>query len=133
MRMKPAICTTLFAAATLLGACGGGSDGVGGSGSCTPGQTASIDIQPGGVKPSAVCVLPGGSVTFKNSDTATHDIESGSTCTPLDLGVIPPSESRTATLPTVAVCSFHDALNASNGAFDGTVAVTQPPATGPGY
>lgn len=132
--MKTPAYLTSILMATLLGACGGSSsDGSSGTGSCTPGSTASISITSTGVTPKAVCVLPGGTVTFKNNDTAQHDIESGTTCTQLNLGVIAAGGTATATLPTAEICPFHDQLNPTNTAFQGTVAVTTGPVGGPGY
>lgn len=124
-----------LAAAGLAVGCGGGGGGGGGggSGSCTPGASASISITAGGVTPKAVCVLPSGTVTVTNSDAVAHDIESGGSCTELNLGSIAAGAQRTVTLPTTEVCSFHDAGNPSNAAFQGTVAVTSAPASGPGY
>jgi plastocyanin len=131
--MKAGISVAVFLLVPLLGACGGGAGDGGGSGTCTPGSTASIRITSSGVSPTAVCVLPGGTVTFTNNDSAAHDIESGATCTELNLGSIAAAQSKSATLPTVEVCPFHDAGAPSNMAFQGTVAVTSAPAQGPGY
>ncbi len=122
----------LPAVMALLGACGGDDTGDG-SGSCTPGASAAFTITSTGVSPKAVCVLPGGSVTFTNNDAVPHDIQSGGVCTELNLGVIAPSASATAMFPVTQVCTFHDAGAPSNAAFQGTVAVTSAPATGPGY
>jgi hypothetical protein len=126
---------TLFAAAALLGACGGTDNGTGG-GTCTPGPTASFSIMAAGLTPKAVCVLPGtGTVTFRNDDTAAHDIEdSGTTCPQLNLGVIAAGATRTTVaFPTATVCQFHDQLAPTNTAFQGTVAVTTGQVGGPGY
>ncbi len=134
--MKTPTYLTSILTATLLGACGGPqSSGSSGTGTCTPGSTASISITAMGVTPEAVCVLPNGTVTFTNTDTATHDIEeSGTTCTQLNLGPIAAGTSKTtAAFPAVEVCQFHDQLNATNTAFQGTVAVTTAPQPGPGY
>ncbi len=132
--LKTLACLTSILMAALLGACGGSSSsGSSGTGSCTPGSTAAFSITSTGLAPKAVCVLPGGTVTFKNNDTAQHDIESGTTCTQLNLGVIAPGGSATATMPTAEICTFHDQLNPTNTAFQGTVAVTTAPAPGPGY
>jgi hypothetical protein len=113
-------------------ACGGGGSSGGSGGSCTPGSTASMTLTSSGVSPKAVCVLPGGTVTFTNNDAAAHDIE-GSGCTELNLGPIAPAASKSATFPTSETCTFHDAGSPSNAAFQGTVAVTSAPASGPGY
>jgi plastocyanin len=131
--MKTPTYLTSILTATLLGACGGSQSSGGGTGTCTPGSTASFSIMSTGVTPKAVCVLPGGTVTFMNADTAQHDIESGTTCTQLNLGVIAAGGSATATFPTVEVCPFHDQLNPTNTAFQGNVYVTTAPAPGPGY
>lgn len=125
---------TVIAGAILLG-CGGSSDGGGnGTGTCTPEDTATITITGSGVTPTAVCVLPNGTVTFRNDDTASHDIQSGATCTQLNLGVIAAGGSATTEpFPTETVCQFRDELNPDNAAFQGLVAVTDTPGTGPGY
>jgi len=125
--------STAAAAAQLLAACGGGSSSSSSSGSCTPGPTATITITAGGFTPRAVCVLPSGTVNFTNSDTATHDIESGTTCTQLNLGPIPAGQTKTVTFPTTEICTFFEAAQSSNAAFQGTVAVSSAPTTGPGY
>ncbi len=133
--MKRGAWVTLIGAA-LLGACGGGSSSKQGGGSCTPGQSASVGIGASGFTPVAVCVLPAGTVTFTNHDSAAHDVEASSTasaCTGLNLGSIAAGQAATASFPTAAVCTFHDAAHASDMAFQGTVAVTTGQATGPGY
>jgi plastocyanin len=129
--MRLGIYLALCAAAASLGGCGG--TGNGGGGTCNPGATASITIKNTGVSPTAVCVLPTGSVTFTNSDTVQHDLVSDGTCPELDTGIIAASASAMVTFPTAKVCAFHDTVNPSNTAFQGTVAVTTAPATGPGY
>lgn len=124
----------VLAAAALLAACGGGgTSGGGGSGSCTPEQTALVTITAGGFAPKAVCLLPGGAVTFANGDSVAHDIESGMTCQALNLGPIAAGQSRSVTLPTAATCPFFDAARSNDPAFQGTVAVSSAPTTGPGY
>ena len=130
--MTRGACGALFAAAAIAG-CGGGSSSTQGNGSCTPGQSATVTITASGVSPQAVCVLPTGSVTFRNTDTAAHDIESTGTCTELNLGSIAAGQSATAGFPTTATCTYQDATHAGNGAFQGTVAVSSAMTTGPGY
>ncbi len=133
--MRAGACSTMIAAALIAG-CGGGSSSSQGNGSCTPGQSASLSVASTGFSPQAVCVLPGGTVTFTNHDTAPHDVEETGTtagCTGLNLGSIAASQSATASFATAATCQFHDAAHASDAAFQGTVAVTTGPATGPGY
>ncbi len=123
----------LIAAAAVIAACGGGSSSKQGNGSCQPGMTATVNITAGGVAPQAVCVLPNGTVTFNNGDTAAHDIESTGACTQLNLGSIAAGQSATAMFPTTATCTYQDAAHAGNAAFQGTVAVSTGTTTGPGY
>jgi plastocyanin len=132
--MKAAVCSTLLVAAVvMLGGCGGGGSSTSGSGTCTPGRTASVAVSATGFSPVAVCITPDGSVTFTNGDTVAHDIESGVTCTALNLGEIPAGQSKTATFPTETTCPFFDAAHSTDTAFQGTVAVSTNPTTGPGY
>ncbi len=123
----------LIAAAALAAACGGGSSSKQGNGSCNPGQTATVNITANGVSPQAVCVQPNGTVTFNNTDTAAHDIQSTGTCAELNLGSIAAGQSATAMFPTTATCTYQDATHAGNAAFQGTVAVSSSMTTGPGY
>ncbi len=122
------------AAALGVGACGGGGGGggSGGGSTCSPGQTASLTLQATGLSPPNVCVLPGGSVTFHNADTADHDVEFDTPGCPT-VGDIAPGAQVTATFRTQQNCSFHDARNASSSAFQGTVAVTTATVGGGGY
>jgi plastocyanin len=136
--MERGVRAGLIAAAALFAGCGGGSSGGsggggGGSGSCTPGQSASVSITSAGLSPMAVCVVPGGTVTFTNHDTVAHDIESTGTCPQLNLGSIAAGQADTAMFPTTATCTFGDATKPGNAAFQGTVAVASAPVTGPGY
>ncbi len=128
--MKAATGSIVVALAFLAG-CGG--SGGGGSGSCAPGATATVKVGSAGFSPKAVCVLPAGSVTFTNTDTVAHDIESGMVCLELNLGPIPAGQSATATFPTAQTCSFFDAAHSTDAAFEGTVAVTSGTVSGPGY
>lgn len=135
-RMTTQYGLTLFAAAALLGACGGSSSS-GGSPTCTPGTSTTVTITATGVSPKAVCVLPTtGRVTFINNDTAAHSIaDAGTTCPELNLGSIAGggNTATTATFPAAVVCQFHDSLAPTNTAFQGTVAVTTGMVGGPGY
>ncbi len=118
-------------AALGLAACGGGG---GGGASCTPGMTAAIAITAMGTSPTNVCVQPGGTVTFTNNDTVAHVIEFNTPAScPQTVGSIPPGGQVTATFPTQVNCSFHDATQPTNTAFQGTVAVTPVTVTGGGY
>ncbi len=120
-----------FGLAAALSACGGGSSDSGST--CTPGGTAAFTIGASGVSPGAVCVLPGGAVTFTNTDTVAHSVASSdAVCPALDLGAIDPSGSKTATLPSVATCRFRDPNAPTNTAFQGVVAVTLQTVSGGG-
>jgi hypothetical protein len=125
--------------ASLLGitACGGSSTtGTGGTvgGSCTPRQTSAVVLSASGASPKAVCVLPGGTVTFTNGDTVAHEFQwSGASCPAANLGPIAASQSAVASFPAEALCNFQDAAAPANVAFQGTVAVSTGVATGPGY
>ncbi len=125
----------IAAAAALLAACGGASSSKQSTGSCTPGTTASVTISSSGISPTNTCVLPGGTVSFANQDSAAHTVNAttaGAGCAGLNLGSIPGNSSKTSgTLPTAMACSFSDGT--SNPAFAGTVYVQSAPATGPGY
>jgi plastocyanin len=129
--MKRAGNLLVTAAVLLAGGCGGGADG--GGGSCTPTGSATLTLSASGVTPKAVCVLPGGSVTFVNDDTVAHTIAGDGACAALDVGPIASMGSEAATFPTEQVCQFHESAQPTNTAFQGTVAVTTAPATGPGY
>jgi plastocyanin len=123
----------LWWTALAVGALAGCGSSNSGGGSCTPVSTTNIAISSTGVTPKAVCVLPGGTVKFNNDDTAAHDIESGASCPALNLGSIAAGANATATLPTSGTCNFHDELDPTNVAFQGTVAVTSATTSGPGY
>ncbi|BDG05126.1 cupredoxin domain-containing protein [Anaeromyxobacter oryzae] len=124
--------TVVVAAAALVGGCGGSSASTGGSGGCTPTQPASVAIDASGFTPKILCVPAGGTVTFTNGDSASHDIESGMTCQGLNLGTIAAGQSKTVAFPGAATCPFFDAAHSSDAAFQGTVTVTPTPSTGGG-
>ncbi len=130
--MRFVTCLALGFAALGLAACGGGG---GGGASCTPGMTAAIAINSTGISPMNVCVQPGGTVTFTNNDmAAAHDIEFNTPASCPTVGSIAPAGGKvTATFPTQENCSFHDATQATNTAFQGTVAVTPVTVMGGGY
>jgi len=123
----------VVAVALGAAACGGsGGGGGGGSNSCSPGPSASMSITASGLSPVNVCVQPGGTVTFSNTDQAVHDIEFDSTGCPT-VGDIAAGAQMAVTFPTQGNCTFHDGRNASNAAFQGTVAVTAVQVSGGGY
>ena len=126
--MRVAHCITLLVGTALLGACGGTSSSGGGAG-CA--MTATASIAAAGVTPKAICVVPGGSVTFTNGDTAQHNMAVTGTSCPAGPGLLNPGASGTATFPTATACQFHDALAPTNTAFQGNIAVNAAPP--PGY
>jgi len=123
----------LGVAAASVAACGGNGGGGGGGGSCTPGSTASMTISSSGISPKAVCVLPSGTVTFTNSDSVQHGIAFDTSCSSVTDVSVDAGGSKPVTFPTVQTCTFHDRDSATNGAFQGTVAVAQAAVTGSGY
>jgi hypothetical protein len=133
MRRTLAVWIGLVAAMGLQ-ACGGSdSPATGGSGTCSPASSARITLASTGISPKAVCVLPGGTVTFVNGDVATHDMEPVGTCTATNFGPVAAAGTRVVTFPSAQTCNFQDAGSPSSTAFQGTVAVSDAPTTGAGY
>jgi plastocyanin len=114
-------------------ACGGDSGTGGGSNTCTPGSTAAIAFTATGLSPQNACVLPNGTVTFTNNDTAAHSVVFDTQGCPTVGDIAPGGGHVNATFPTQANCTFHDGANATNTAFRGTVAVAASVQTGGGY
>jgi len=93
-----------------------------------------MTISSSGVSPKAVCVLPSGTVTFTNSDTAPHGVEfDASACPGVSSVTVAAGTSKAVPFPLVATCTFHDSGSPANSAFQGTVAVAQAAVSGPGY
>jgi len=130
--VRPVRWLALLALGLASAACGGSSGG-GGSATCTPSGTAAIAITAKGTSPQNACVTPGGTVTFTNNDTTAHQIEFGAADCPANLASIPAGGQVSPVFPTQANCLYHDALNASNTAFQGTVAVSNATVSGGGY
>jgi plastocyanin len=120
-------------------ACGGGSSPSGPSGSVTvisrdggngP-SGATITITSAGVSPSSVTVAAGQSVTFVNSDSRSHEIASNphpqhGSCPSIEagLGTLTPGQTRTThAFANAGTCGFHDHLNDSNRALQGTITI----------
>ncbi len=122
-----------LSAAALLAACGG-SGGGNGSGSCNPGATASFTINRTGITPSAACVQLTGAVSFNNTDTAAHTLTSGD-CTELNNVTVAAAPAVTAPVQFNATSSKTCTFSVSPGgsSFQGTLAVTNAVAQGPGY
>lgn len=120
-------------AVVALCACGGGGGG-GGGGTCNPGATAAFTIRSTGITPTAVCVLPSGTVSFNNADAVAHTVTSTDCAAELSgLGSIT-ANGGTATASfgtTQKTCTF--SVNPGNAPFQGTIGVTSVPQQGPGY
>ncbi len=102
--------------------------GCGGSGGGAP-ASADFQITAAGVTPVTVTIASSGHVSFVNKDAAAHQITSS--CGALQS----PSLATNATFTSApiagpATCTFSDALNPANSAFNGTVNVSAP---APGY
>ncbi|MGC4000477.1 MAG: hypothetical protein QM767_24735 [Anaeromyxobacter sp.] len=122
-----------MAALLVATACGGGGGGGGGgSQTCNPGTRTTFTIDSTGVSPKAACVKPGGTVHFENEDSVAHGIASDD-CAVLDVANLDSMTSTEVSPPSVAVCTFHDATDPTNTAFQGTLAVTNGQVTGGGY
>jgi plastocyanin len=131
-----------MAMASLLAtaACGGGSptapsgsgSGSGGGTGGTANDTATITITAAGVSPSSVTIRQGGRVTFTNSDTRPHDMDSDphpehTDCPALnDVGFLSAGQSRTSgNLTTVRTCGFHDHNQPSTTSLQGRITIVQ--------
>ncbi len=125
---------SLLAAVLAAGAasCGGSSSPTeptmtGGGGA----STASIALTPSGVSVHLLTVAPGAAVTFMNSDSAPHEMASDphpvhTQCPELNGPVLPPGASFTATMANMPeTCGFHDHLNPTNTALQGTITVSR--------
>ena len=104
---------------------GGGGSGIGGAGS----SEATITITSAGVLPNSVTISSGNWVTFVNSDTVTHDIESDpypthTDCPGLNIGILTPGQRRdSVALTDIRTCGYHDHLRPTLPVFQGTVRV----------
>ena len=125
----------------LLAACGGGSPsspsgpGTGGvivSDGGTGGVSgATITIAGGGVNTANVTIAVGQTVTFVNNDNRSHEIASNphpqhGTCPSVEagLGTIAAGQTKvTHVFANAGTCGYHDHLDASNGALQGTIRV----------
>lgn len=103
-------------------ACGGGDGGGGTPTSPTPPTTptppvatTTITITANGVNPQRITVSPGTRVTFRNSDSRTHEMNSDphpthGDCPAIDdVGFLAPGQEKlTGNLTVVRTCGFHD-------------------------
>src|SRR4051812_16314018 len=84
--------------------------------------TRTVQITKSGFTPASLTVNRGDSLTFKNADTADHQVvaDNGSFASP----ILKPGRSWTATLDTAGTIAYHDALAPRNRA---KVTVKGPP------
>ena len=127
--------------ALMLAACGGSSNS-GGSNPAGPSpvtptttpagavNTTTITIQNNVATPKDIIVPRGSQVTFINSDSRTHDMESNphpehTECTALaQVGFLNPGQSRqSGNLTTARICGYHDHNLAEVAGLQGSITV----------
>ena len=119
--------------AALLAACGGDSGG-----SATPAPTptpppatggTTITISANGVSPNSLTVAPGTRVSFVNTNSRAHDMNSNphpehTQCPALNVGFIQPNQTlQTQNLNTVGTCGYHDHNQPTNTSLQGTIRI----------
>ena len=77
-----------------------------------------VNITSSGFSPANITINAGGSVIWRNGNSANHNVSSAphpihTTYSPLNLGVIKPGESKSLTFPTAGTYKYHDHLNPS--------------------
>jgi len=123
-----------FAAACLAAGCGGSSTGPssGGGGNTGGGgttNTTTITLTSSGASPRDITVAVGSRVTFVNSDSQPHDMDSNphpehTDCPALNVGFIAAgAQGITLNLTTARTCGFHDHNQPSNTAFQGVIRI----------
>jgi len=125
--MRPSFASLLVPLAIV--ACGGGN-----AGNQAP---AEVDLNANGAStPTSstvnISVPSGGQIHFVNKDTGNHQIAS-SNCAELNTATIAPGATVAVTIVSAGPCTFHDALNANNVNFNGSVTVLAPGEPGYGY
>lgn len=93
-------------------------------------NSATITITSAGVSPQSVTISAGGTVTFVNEDTRSHDMSSDphpqhSDCPSINqAGFVAPGQSRTTgALTTARTCGFHDHDQPGNMSLRGTIVI----------
>lgn len=84
----------------------------------TESAATSVSITSSGFSPSDLTILKGETVSWTNSDTNTHTVDSGphpvhTLYPPLNLGTIKPGEKKSLTFPKSGIYQYHDHLNSS--------------------
>jgi plastocyanin len=131
--MTKFIALALAVTAAGAAACAGGSSS-GSTAAPTPGapasSTATITLTSSGASPKTVTISAGGQVTFINSDSRTHNMQSDphpehTDCPELaQVGFLTPGQSRTSgNLNIVRTCGYHDHDDFSNTRFQGNIVI----------
>ena len=93
-------------------------------------SVGAISITSSGVSPKTLTVGFGGKVTITNNDGKPHEFSSNphpvhTDCPELNAPVLTTGQSFTATMASRAeACGFHDHLDPTNAAFQGTILVS---------
>lgn len=94
-------------------------------------SAGSVMITSAGVSPKTQTVGFGAMVTITNNDSAPHEFASNphpvhTDCPEINAPVLQTGQSFTAMMASkVETCGFHDHLNPTNAAFQGTIFVAQ--------
>jgi len=120
-----------FVAALTAVACGGGSPSTPSAPSNPPPTGAvTVTITSAGVDPKNVDISMGQAVTFRNQDSAAHEMASNphpvhTDCPPINqVGALGPNQSGTTGALTVArVCGYHDHGQPTNAGLQGTITI----------
>ena len=128
--------TVLIAIATAALACGGSSDGGGGTPTTPttpttpPVATTTITITANGVNPQRITVPIGSRVTFINNDNRTHEMNSDphpthGDCPAIDdVGFLAVGQTKqTGNLTVARTCGFHDHNQPTVGSLTGQIIV----------
>lgn len=121
----------VFALAALLASCSKSSSPTEPTMGGTMASGGSIALTAQGVSPKTTTVGFGARVTITNNDSAPHEFASNphpvhTDCPEINAPVLMTGQSFTATMASkVETCGFHDHLNPTNAAFQGTIFVSK--------
>jgi plastocyanin len=126
--MRAMIGAATFICLLSAAACGGNDSPTSAGASGAVGAT--ITITSGGVNPKNVTINSGEVVAFVNNDAGAHQISSDphpvhTDCPPINsLGTLGPGQTRnTGNMTTSRTCGFHDHLDPTNTALQGTITI----------
>jgi plastocyanin len=125
----PVTALALLTVLVAAGACGGSLPAPSGGGDGgADGPT--ITITASGVSPKTLTVMRGTQVTFVNSDTRTHEMNSDphpthGGCPEIDaVGFLSPGQRKqTGNLNAVRNCGYHDHNQPTNSGLQGTISI----------